>query len=57
MQRRSASRSAVPRVTGNPPSADSNQPNGRLSHSVSLPMYRNRRRVTQHAIGVSTYER
>ena len=31
MQRRNASRSAVPRVTGNPPRADSSQPNARLS--------------------------
>ena len=57
MHRRSASRSAVPRVTGNPPRADNSHADHPRFHSVSLPMNRNRRRVRHDEIGVSTYER
>ena len=57
MQRFSASRSAVPRVTGNPPSDDSSQADAGYFHSVSLPMYRRRRVVITETIGVSMYER
>ena len=57
MHRFSASRSAVPRDTGNPPSADSNHAAGRRSHSESLPMKRRRRRVRHDEIGVSMIER
>ena len=53
MQRFSASRSAVPRVTGKPPSSDSNLPNHLLLHHLSAPMKRIRRRVTPEQIGVS----
>src|SRR5581483_1777875 len=42
MQRRRASRSTVPRCTGNPPSADRNRALARLDHNVSLPMNRRR---------------
>ena len=45
-QARSASRSAVPRTTGNPPSVDKNHATGFLRHNESLPMKRRRRRVT-----------
>ena len=57
MQRCSASRSAVPRETGKPPSADRNHATGRRFHSESLPMNRSRRRVRHDAIGVSMFER
>ena len=57
MQRCSASRSAVPRVTGKPPSADSSHAAGWCFHSESLPMNRSRRRVTHDAIGVSMFQR
>ena len=57
MQRCSASRSAVPRDTGNPPSADRIHAAGWRVHSESLPMKRNRRRVRHEEIGVSMIER
>ncbi len=57
MQRCSASRSAVPRATGNPPSDERNHATGPPFHSESLPMKRSRRRVRHDAIGVSMFER
>ena len=57
MQARSASRSAVPRLTGKPPSTDRNHPPGLDAHSDSLPMYRSRRRVMAATMGVSRFER
>jgi hypothetical protein len=54
---RSASRSAVPRWTGNPPSDVNNQADHRNFHMLSLPMNRMRRRVTQPMSGVSMLER
>ena len=53
MHRRSASRSAVPRLTGKPPSAVSNRPNALFFQYLSAPMNRIRRCVTADAIGVS----
>ncbi len=57
MHRCRASRSAVPRDTGKPPSEDQNHDNARPFHSESLPMKRIRRRVRHEAIGVSMFDR
>jgi hypothetical protein len=52
--RRIASRSALPRLTGNPPSAENTHPTALNFHISCLPMNRSRRRVSDPAIGVST---
>ena len=57
MHRFSASRSAVPLVTGNAPSAEMIHPMGAIFQMESLPMKRRRRLVTAAARGVSTFER
>lgn len=53
MQRLSASRSALPRLTGKPPRALSRLPKCLLLHHLSAPMKRIRRRYTPDATGVS----
>ncbi len=54
---RKATRSAVPRSTGNPPSVLSTAPSSLDSHRLSLPMKRSRRPVISPAMGVSMNDR
>ena len=53
MQRDSASRSAVPRLTGNAPSEEKSHPRRGYFHISCFPMNRMRRVLTHATIGVS----
>jgi hypothetical protein len=57
MHRRSASRSAVPRLTGKAPRAENTFPIQPIFQRLALPMNRIRRRVTVEATKVSMFER